>query len=400
MRVRLLLVVVLSALLAGAVLGWREWRRVRRQRLFDDAWTAIEKRDWQRVEIGVESLRRLGGSEPQWRVLHSAHSMSKGDYSTARKDLSMVKSEGPLSPYVLLLNGQLLLGEGRELDAERVFSVAARDWPDLAGPHRALAAIYRSRGAMVAASDQLQQVIRLVPNDYLAFRQLALLCHRDLADNRGAIENYRLSLERNPPDAERPEIVKEFAEALIMRGDYREALEALESVEIDAVTLTLKADCCRGLDRRRDGWDLVLQARKLDPQERRAMILEGRMHMEDGAPEKAIEPLEQALAFDPHDFSCRYRLVRALQQSGQTKRAEEELAKKQESERLRFELTRLYTRAVENPDNAILRYEIADLCDRLGQRDLAVWWRNAAETTRRANALSPGRVPGDTRITR
>ena len=124
------------------------------------------------------------------------------------------------------------------------------------------------------------------------------------------------------------------------------------------------------------------------------MILEGRMHMEDGAPEKAIEPLEQALAFDPHDFSCRYRLVRALQQSGQTKRAEDELAKKQESEKLRFELTRLYTRAVETPDSAILRDQIADLCNRLGQRDLAVWWRNAAETTRRASTLSSGRVPG------
>ena len=75
-RRRLLLVVAVLALAVGSLAGWRAACKASGERIFHDAWGALDRREWSRVELGIERLQRLWGCEPQWRILRSALWMS------------------------------------------------------------------------------------------------------------------------------------------------------------------------------------------------------------------------------------------------------------------------------------------------------------------------------------
>ena len=51
---------------------------------------------------------------------------------------------------------------------------------------------------------------------------------------------------------------------------------------------------------------------------------------------------------------------------------------------MKEQLTDLNIKALSEPFNSELRFELADLCEQLGKKELAVMWRKAGESIRTA----------------
>ena len=387
--------VVLLAVV-GALPAWRElqYRECRRQ--FDQALAAIESQDWPSVEQVMNSLDVRYGFESHVFFLRASLLMRQGDHAGALYELSAVHAVDELREPVSLLHGECLYLSGETARAEQVFRQLAVENPKLLQAHRWLAGIYHERGNMQDARFALEQIEKRAPADYRAYRQLGLLYHRDLADNQKAVRYYRLALDRDPPPAERDRILRELGEALILRRDYAGALDMLsDQSEPDAIGLAMMSDCCWSLDRREDARIHLAEAKQINPKERLTLLLEGRMYMEEGYPEQAVAPLQHLVQNDSHDWVGRYRLAKAYQQMGDIERAQIEIQKMQDSKGLRFQLTQLYVNTLDRPDDMTVRDQIAELCQQLGQPELAAKWRRAAVLARQSPRGDFSQTPDD-----
>lgn len=300
----------------------------------------------------------------------------------ALASLGRVGDKGRLRLPRLLVAGEILYRTGRPSEAERLFRIVVAERPNAIAPHRWLATILHDKGAMYGALSELEQVARLQPDDFFAYRLMGLIYNEDLGRHSEAAENYRKALEQNPPPDQANMIRRECAECLLALNDYSAALEMLETVRDDAHVLALRADCHWSTASADEARRLLAAALELDSHERAALTLSARIAVDEGAPQQAIEPLRTLLADDPHDFQAHYQLSRAYQRLGDKRSAAAELELMKESKALRERLGRLYEQAMARSRDAGIREEIAVLCEKLGKHQLAETWHRAAAECR------------------
>lgn len=384
---RLILVVsLLLAAVAGAVFA----ARARQQRL-DEQWArealaAVETGDRSRIAAAILGADTSPSREPHRRLLRAAELLHEGRTDTSLEVLSGVRPAGELRFATLLTAGRGLYRLKRLAEAERVLLLLAAENPERPEPHRYLATIYHELGAMDAALAELQRVARLEPNDFLVHRLMGLLYSEDRAEYDKAVLCYRNALQREPPEFYRDQILRELGQVLVHQRDYAGALDALSQLKNDARALALRANCLWSLGQHKEAREVLDRALAFSAQERTALSLAARIHMESRHPERAIEPLEAALALDPHDIESRYQLALAYRKLGNVEAAEAELAKMQESQALRGKYEELYLKAMSDPYDAEIRQELAGLCRELGQNSLADNWAQAAGVSRRLQA--------------
>ena len=355
---------------------------------FRTALSALERGDLDTVATTAAALEDQPGYAVHVRVLDAALLLRSGHPDRALAELAALELEGDVRPPGMLVLGESLYRLRRLAEAEIVFRQLVEVQPDRADVHRWLGAIYFDLGANTAAIAALTRVTELDPNDYAPHRLIGLM-HYDFEQYSEAIQHYRRALELRPPPAIRDEILRELAKSLIAERQYAEALEALESARVDGTVLALRAECFWSLGRQEEARETLQQARTRDPDERFAALLESRIRMEDGQPDEAIKVLEHVLRDRPHDAECRYQLALACRQLGDQKRYEAEMARFEESAGLHRKLTELNVQAIEQPRNAEVRDQVADLCLKLGKDELAAVWRAAARACRETQAARP-----------
>lgn len=82
------------------------------------------------------------------------------------------------------------------------------------------------------------------------------------------------------------------------------------------------------------------------------------------------------------EYNCRHQLAQALRLLGDTAEADIEAQRAVKTMEQITELSELNQSAIERPTDVELRLRIADLCDELGMKKLAVMWKKAAESCR------------------
>ncbi len=371
-----------------AVVAWSARQRQTQEMhtRFHEAFTAFQHGDTIPATNLLRDITAQGGFPHYEHLLRGALALRTQNPNTAIYEFAAVGNNRELRIPLTLLHGELLFSTGQFAEAEEVFRGLAEEPAAIPDAHRWLAAIYHQRGAMEAAQGELLEVTRLRPDHFLAWRQLGLLYQRDLANNVKAVECYQRALSCSPPPVPREEILRELAEALIFRRDYRGALTTIEQVQSeDGRSLALKAECHASLDNPEPARRLLSEALLLDPNDRFALLLSARFHMLDNQPDKAVHDLTHALEIDPNDFTSRLSLAVAYQRLGNDEASQAELAKMQESKTLRTELTTLFVQAAKNPDDPVIREQIAEQCLKLGQPELADSWRRAAEMSRQVS---------------
>ena len=327
--------------------------------------------DVPRLRSAITRLERNRRFDEEVHLLRAACALRTAQSAEALKHLQEVEPGGKLRLPRLIVAGEFLYRTGHLADAERVFRKVAAERPQAMIPHRWLATILHEIGAMRAALLELEQVARLQPDDFFAYRLMGLVYSEDFSRHKEAVENYRRALERNPPPEQAELIRRECTQCLVSLNDYSGALEMLASCREDARVLALRAECRWSLTEPDEARRLLDLALGLDPHDRNALMLSARIAMDEGDPRRAVVSLQTLLADDPHDYDARYQLSRAFRRAGDRQAAAAAVEQMQESKALRERLGGLYERAMARAHDAEVRDEIAALCDALGKRELA-----------------------------
>lgn len=362
--------------------------QTRSEAVFRQGLAAIETRDQATLLETIRVLQDRGGYESHVHLLRGAYLLRQDNAAAALQSFHSVVPEGELRRPALELTGECLFQLQQLPLAAAQYQELLRTDPASTDAHRWLGQIFYNLGAFQAAATHLQKLVELEPENYLAY---ALMGHMafDFEDYQVSVENYRkaLALERPGaiPEAIHQEVIQNLAQSLIGQNNYPAALETLKSADQDpALVLALQADCQRGLGKTDEARRLLDLALQRDPLQRKAVLLQVSMALDDQQTESAIAPLQRVLAQDPHDTACRYQLAQAWARLQQDEKYKQEIALHKESQRLKTLLTELNLEANRDPQDDQLRDRLADVCDKLGKQDLAVMWRQAAAACRQA----------------
>jgi len=372
---KLLLIVLPTAMCAVLIVVW--WQRSTPDSRYRAAVIAMEAGDYSHVAEAIKELRSHPGSKSRVHYLTAAYLLHSGDPEAAMKTLSSFEPDDETRIPALLLGCESCYRLGRLMEAEAAARKLIQEQSDNAEAHRWLAAVYYDLGANEAALTQLARLSKLSPDDFKPHRLMALM-HHDFRQHAEAIEHYRKALALSPPLQIREEIHSELATSLVAQRKYAQAVKVLDNANNSALNYALRSECRWSLGETQQAWSLLEEAKKIDPDERAALLLEARMGMSEGNPDLAVIALERRLQRDPHDAECRYQLANAFRQLGQMQEFEREMTKWRTANGLLDRLTELSKEAIRKPNDREIRTQIAEVCDQLGKHELAESWRRAA----------------------
>lgn len=381
---RLRFIVLCSILVCGlAAVMFVRWRNARIDADFASGRQALARGDFSDVKQCIQSLESFG-SESRAHLLRGFLQARTGNPQAALKSLSLSDGDQALLEPQLLLEGECLYRLGQLAEAERKFRMLAFRAPDSADVHRWLGAIYYDVGALEAAIAHLQLVAQLDPIDFSPHHLLGQI-YFDFEKDTEAIDHLRKGL-RLPAHADRHLAMQRLLIRSLMRHrKYAEALEVLTDLQADGWTLAMQADALSSLGRKQEAQAKLAEAKTLNPEERLILSVESRFHLDAGEIEQAVPLLERLLELDPNDAESRYQLALAYKRLERTEQSESEMKIYEETKEAIHTLAELNRKAMVEPKNAELRDEIADLCERLGKKEMTVVWRQAAAAIRKMN---------------
>jgi tetratricopeptide (TPR) repeat protein len=301
-----------------------------------------------------------------------------------------------LQEQALVVEGAALAGEClvrlRELGVEvppqetvKALTFVIEHNPDHLAAHRWLASTYIDLHAIPYALRHLQEWGRLDPADGRPFRWLGFFHYKDQEHYGEAIEAYLQALARRLEPAVRAEVARELAEVWVeSRANFQAALDALaqcpEPYAQEPEVVLLRAECLDGLGRHAEAVALAEKVLRTHPDLHRAVLLRGKMYLDEDRPRAALPLLEKAVRLDPYDPRGRHQLAAAYELLGDVKRAEEQRQASAKLKAHKDRLVKLHLEAINQPWNDHLRYELAVLFLQVQRVAEARVWLRAAVT--------------------
>lgn len=368
---------MLSMALVGSCLlgtfGWREQPAMQFQRALD----SLQSHDWERLQYRQLALARRQGYEPHNSLLIAALQIEQRQIEPALRELRYARRHPDTRALAFMVTGEANYARSEFREAELNFKRALFFDPQLADAHRWLAVAYYDIGLMHEAVLHLQQVADLDPADPSPHRIMAVI-HMDLGNNAIAVENLQESLRRDAWQPDRQEILIELAQSEISLKRFKDAQQTLSECEESADSLALLANCCYALGDAAQARQLAERSLEAGPRQRLAIMVLGNLAFDQRNYQRAVEMLSRAAEQAPTDYELRYSFVTALRAAGHTDQAEEELQAVEELHRVRQEFDELLQRAIEEPYEADIRYQLGLLADRMKMARVAESWFKAA----------------------
>lgn len=334
---------------------------------------AFDENDLDRVLVAAEALHGVDGYEPHRHLLEGMVLLRNGRLFDAIETFGLARHHADTQALAYALSGEALYRAGVFRDAQRILATAIQLDPGQIDARRWLAALYYDVGAMDHALAELRAVAEAAPEDPRPHRLMGLV-HKDFERYGEAIRSYQESLRRDPDQPDKEQILVELAECLVRERRHAEALETLGQCRRSAKTLWLEADCRYSQGDAEAARRLVDESLALEPGHLEALDLKATLQLDANDVESAVATLREAVEHHPKDYAVRYRLARAYVRLGDEEAAHEQLALTEELRELRERFTKLHNRAMSDPTSAETRYQLGVVADELNKPDLAESW--------------------------
>ena len=384
--IRLIAVVLVSATLAG-VWVWRSGSRRTPEELFQQGLLSVQKQDWSEVLRCANELKRDPKFAKEQHLFRGIYHLKMGGApAAALKEFQRLEPVGAVREPALLYVGEALYRLDRILEAESMFVALAAEHPEHADAHRWLAGIAHDLGDMSRSMDELKLLIRLEPSDYRPY-MLQGQIHVDLELYRDVVDFYARAETLHPPESVLAEMLPEMARSQIQIREYTAARETLVRAPRSARVSALDAECRLNLDDEPGARLQLEDALKRDPELTYALRLLGRLELDAGHPDAAIEPLRKVVELDRSDHESRHQLAQALRLTGKISEANDVARQAARTIEINHQLSELLRESIASPQDAEILERMAKLCDELGKSALAAKWRKAALVCRQRSSV-------------
>jgi tetratricopeptide (TPR) repeat protein len=282
----------------------------------------------------LESILPRADSMIKAFIYRYAGIYDSASYNKAAEEALRVLDSDPQNFDALMTIGTAYHRLGRAGDAVRYIERAQEVYPNSAEPLSRLAnlALSREQKDFPEIVDLMSRAVRLDPNNAGYLYNLGWI-YDQTGDTKQAILYYERSIQASPLSFE---AMNNLALIHGLSGSPDRALPLLEAAirtdpGSEAGYFNLASHYFRQRDWRRaiENYERVL---RMNPENAAAAIEKGRVHLELGRPEAAVETLNRALEFDAHSFEAYLLLSAGYEKMGLTREA---LASLDEARRIR-----------------------------------------------------------------
>lgn len=329
-------------------------------------------------EAQYELLELAGASyEAHSGLLAGKLQIAKGRPTKALDELALAVDQPETNLPALVLAGDALRQLERFIEAVRVWSLAIQEDPDNVEAHRRLAAAYYELGAVWVAAHHMSEVVRLAPDDPRAYWLLGMI-HREHGDAATAADQFRAALERNPKPEDRLAICLDLAGVLHRLHQDEDALSYLDECRLNVRVWQLRGECQFALGRDDEAAASLREALLLSPSDRPALLLKSRMALQAGDAQAAADIIEEGIKLHPGSAAMHFALGQAYRRLNRGNEASTQEAAAEALWAKEGQMTNQIEAAVENPDDAELRFEVGRLATQVDQPEMALQWLKAA----------------------
>ncbi|MFM7039946.1 MAG: tetratricopeptide repeat protein [Planctomycetaceae bacterium] len=364
------------------------------RQLYQQGLVALEHRDYAEVRQMIGLLEAEQPPSDFADLLQAAFQLRSNSPQNALRTLLALNLDGPLRQDILLLSGEAFYRAGQLADARQALSLLVKESPDSVDAHRWLASTWYDLGANIPAIHHLTEVTRLAPDDYRPHWLMGVM-YRDFENYPDAIEHLRAAWERNPPPEIRDLVGVYLSRSLQADHQYTTALEFLRQCQPTPAVQVETARAQFSLTQA-DVAEQLLSKTSVPDEEQAGIdyfLLYGEILEARGAADQAIEKYVTGATRFPFDEDLQYRLALALQARGETAKSEAAMAEWTRRNELKKRLVELNQKASEQPSNATVRRELAEICRQMNRPQLAAMWTAAAAACEQLPGQPVGQSP-------
>jgi tetratricopeptide (TPR) repeat protein len=364
------------AVIAGVCLAAFWWWQRPAERLRRGLAT-LQARDWERLEYVQFSLPKTTVYAAPTSLFSAALKLERREFTSALRELRYATADPTIRPLAWVMSGEVLYAQGRFREAEMDFNIALELDPNLAEAHRWLAIAYYDIGLMTEALRHLQRVAELEPTDPRPHRIMAVI-HMDHGSYAVAVEDFEESLRRDPHQPDEQDILIELAQTQFILKRYDDARRTLSACRETGEVLAMRSDAYFALGDAAQAKQLAQKALALEPDQRLAFLVLGKIALEERRHADAVDLLSKGVAAAPRDYDLQYTLLTALRAANPADEAAQQVAVVEGLRNLRERFDSLTEEAVSQPYNADIRYQLGMLASELDMPRIAESWLKAA----------------------
>ncbi|MCP4788033.1 MAG: tetratricopeptide repeat protein [Fuerstiella sp.] len=243
---------------------------------------------------------------------------------------------------------------------------------------RLLAAAYYDIGAMIQAINALRVVIEQQPNDHRPHYMQASILHDFERFGDAALAYEQAAKRITKASTVRDEVLAGWGACLVRLRRHKEALEVLKPAASWPDIETQRAVALfelRQPDAALKAAETALRQQPLHPD---ATTVAARCYELAGDVEKGIALLQESAAQHPLELELHLRLADMLSANAQPERGLEHRKTAAKISDYRRDFSHKQQALVHNDNDATLRFEIAELAEKLGKIEIARSWLRAA----------------------
>lgn len=339
---------------------------------------AVQQKDWNTVRSYVEQLRQHDSHQAHAFLLQGYEFRAQRQTKNAFESFSRAKSHPDTREPAFHEAASILYEVAEYSESIRMCQQVLQWNPERTDTLRILAAAYYDIGAMIQAINTLKLVIEQQPEDHRPHYMQASILH-DFERFGDAALAYEQAAKRLPTASTvKDEVLAGWGACLVRLRRHADALQVMQPAANWPDVETQRAVALFELRKPDEALVAAESALKQQPLHPEAVTVAARCYELNGDAARGITLLQQAAEKHPFELELHLRLADIMSANEQL---EDGLKHRKIAATIsdhRRDFSHKQQALVHNDDDAHLRFEIAQLAEKLGKINIARSWLRAA----------------------